>query len=1136
MSERNVSRDGHELDGALSSSHGFLPKQTPQTSLGAAGFEPWDQLAADLPSHFLGGTLRGAVDQLPEFPADQLSAANMQRALTVLGLLAQSYHHCEASPPADGLPPRLDAAWRAVCARAKRPTPVMSYIDGIVNNWRLPGDGRDYAAADLTTWSSRLLVPTVDNPEERSFYLTQVAVLGQTAQLVEVTCQIEEAVLAGDIDRLKALLSEVRRVLVHVTREVFTAIELNVSSPRAIDHTVWTKTVASTFIPIHSGVVGPSGTSSPVIHLLDALFGRTDFAASHVSEETLALRRSFPVHWRDFLSAVESVPLLDFVTRCGDADLEGRLGQCLAAYAGDAGLLERHRLKAYGFLDTAFKIGRDATIGGYDQRVQPRTWDIIHEDLRRTRLERTLPYPASLLSPAATIQSATPAAAARPCPVHLVQLDISALGLSYRPGDRVKVRPIGSPALVRRALQALGATGEEEVALTAEWRRALSVWPEYGGQASPDRLPLRIVLRHAELRPVTRETVEALAARAPSETLRQIVVHHLHQSLELWDLFELARRECDGLTQAVIDDWIAADSSDEQALCHLVRPTTPRTYSVASAPDGAPGLPSTRLDLLIRDWTYDTASATTRTLPILAHTKPLTRRRGAASRFLVETGQGAEQRTEELFGRHDRLGERQLARGVVRALLHGEGLSDAEAERELDRHLGSGTFVDPDTLTRILTGRAADRSRSASAVIEIESPPHFRLPDDGDRPVVMFAAGSGMAPFRGFWQERAATADGVNLLYFSTQTPDQFFLRDELEEYERRGKLRTRVVFSRSATSAVFNPDRGQFDIGEGTPERIAKVLANEREASHLYRLLLPRDRGGLEGHFYICGSSGFARSVLHGLERIIARFHPGPRSSNDPSPESVIRKLVGEHRLHMDVHTTHTEASALPRLFLSDLCLRNCDHFGWWILVDGRVYDLTEFRLLHPGGARIIDNYAGLDATQAYRSVGHATDSAVHAMATMYEIGRIDPIVIDGRTEISDDQGRPLDLSPAVEAWTQALAFVTERENVLRNEYGLLDRDLGTAEPPRAIGLRAEQGIVSHAHVRTKAVKHIVEGLPDTLIRTSAALTSEEERASEIRETCASPRCSCGFAAWTSSSSQTSREPSGEGCSCSRA
>ena len=34
------------------------------------------------------------------------------------------------------------------------------------------------------------------------------------------------------------------------------------------------------------------------------------------------------------------------------------------------------------------------------------------------------------------------------------------------------------------------------------------------------------------------------------------------------------------------------------------------------------------------------------------------------------------------------------------------------------------------------------------------------------------------------------------------------------------------------------------------------------------------------------------------------------------------------------------------------------------WVVIDGRVYDVTVWQAKHPGGARILGHYAGQDAT----------------------------------------------------------------------------------------------------------------------------------------------------------------------------
>ena len=84
---------------------------------------------------------------------------------------------------------------------------------------------------------------------------------------------------------------------------------------------------------------------------------------------------------------------------------------------------------------------------------------------------------------------------------------------------------------------------------------------------------------------------------------------------------------------------------------------------------------------------------------------------------------------------------------------------------------------------------------------------HFRLPKDGNRPVVMIGAGTGVAPYRAFVEERAeGGAKGPNWLIFGARNfTTDFLYQLEWQEHLASGALsRIDVAFSRDQPEKIY--------------------------------------------------------------------------------------------------------------------------------------------------------------------------------------------------------------------------------------------------------------------------------------------------------------------------------------------
>ncbi|MCG8579213.1 MAG: flavodoxin domain-containing protein [Bacteroidales bacterium] len=91
--------------------------------------------------------------------------------------------------------------------------------------------------------------------------------------------------------------------------------------------------------------------------------------------------------------------------------------------------------------------------------------------------------------------------------------------------------------------------------------------------------------------------------------------------------------------------------------------------------------------------------------------------------------------------------------------------------------------------------------------VTLETISKFRLPEDDNVPIIMIGAGTGIAPFRGFLQERLArNAKGKNWLLFGERNSQSDFLyREEFMELKNKGLLHElNTAFSRDQAEKVY--------------------------------------------------------------------------------------------------------------------------------------------------------------------------------------------------------------------------------------------------------------------------------------------------------------------------------------------
>lgn len=160
---------------------------------------------------------------------------------------------------------------------------------------------------------------------------------------------------------------------------------------------------------------------------------------------------------------------------------------------------------------------------------------------------------------------------------------------------------------------------------------------------------------------------------------------------------------------------------------------------------------------------------------------------------------------------------------------------------------------------------------------------NFKLPSDPSKPIIMVGPGTGVAPFRGFVQERAAQAKagenvGRTLLFFGCRKQTEDFLySSEWKEYQEAlgDKFSLITAFSREGPKKVYVQHRLQ------------------EHAKEVNELLLQK------AYFYVCGdAANMAREVNTVLGKIMAEQRGIPESK----AEDIVKSMRSANQYQEDV------------------------------------------------------------------------------------------------------------------------------------------------------------------------------------------------------------------------------------------
>lgn len=167
----------------------------------------------------------------------------------------------------------------------------------------------------------------------------------------------------------------------------------------------------------------------------------------------------------------------------------------------------------------------------------------------------------------------------------------------------------------------------------------------------------------------------------------------------------------------------------------------------------------------------------------------------------------------------------------------------------------------------------------------VRGAPSFRLPKDNQAPCILVGPGTGIAPFRSFWQQRLFELEHnviescpMTLVFGCRQSEmDHIYKEETIQAKNKQAFKELYAAYSRE-------PDK---------PKKYVQDVLREQLSETVYQCL--REEGG---HIYVCGDVTMAGDVLKTIQQIIRQ--QGNMTLEDAG--FFLSKLRDENRYHEDI------------------------------------------------------------------------------------------------------------------------------------------------------------------------------------------------------------------------------------------